>query len=138
MNAIIRSSKIVPGGGAIELELHKEISNYSKEFSGREALIINSFSNAFLSIPKTICKNSGFDELDFISTLISKHESGEKNCGIDGMKGIVSDTFKSKIIEPIEVKRQAIKSAVESSSMILRIDDIIAARKLHQEERHEF
>ncbi|MDH5794894.1 MAG: hypothetical protein OEZ24_02170, partial [Candidatus Bathyarchaeota archaeon] len=33
------------------------------------------------------------------------------------------------VIEPLSVKEQAIKSAVETASMILRIDDVISATK---------
>jgi chaperonin GroEL (HSP60 family) len=34
------------------------------------------------------------------------------------------------VIEPIRVKIQAIKSATDVAAMILRIDDIIASRKM--------
>jgi len=33
------------------------------------------------------------------------------------------------VVEPVIVKEQAVKSAAESASMILRIDDVIAATK---------
>jgi chaperonin GroEL (HSP60 family) len=33
------------------------------------------------------------------------------------------------VVEPVVVKEQAIKSAAESASMILRIDDVIASSK---------
>ena len=45
--------------------------------------------------------------------------------------------MRKAIVEPINVKLQAIKSATESSSMILRIDDIIAAKKLDVSEFNE-
>jgi len=37
--------------------------------------------------------------------------------------------YKKGIIEPLQVKSQAIKSATEVASIILRIDDVIAATK---------
>jgi chaperonin GroEL (HSP60 family) len=37
--------------------------------------------------------------------------------------------MKEGVIEPVVVKEQAIKSAVEAASMILRVDDVIAAAK---------
>ncbi|KYH42385.1 MAG: thermosome subunit, partial [Candidatus Bathyarchaeota archaeon B26-1] len=40
-----------------------------------------------------------------------------------------TDMQKEGVIEPLTVKEQAIKSAAEAASMILRIDDIIAASK---------
>jgi len=36
-------------------------------------------------------------------------------------------------VEPLRVKEQAIKSATEVASMILRIDDVIAATKPREE-----
>lgn len=49
--------------------------------------------------------------------------------GIDVFTGKLVDMMKSGVIEPTVVKEQAIKSAVEAASMILRIDDVIAAAK---------
>ena len=41
---------------------------------------------------------------------------------------IVQDSIENGVIEPINVKEQAIKSASESASMILRIDDVITSK----------
>lgn len=43
--------------------------------------------------------------------------------------GKVIDAFKENIVEPLQVKTQAISSAAEVAVMILRIDDVIAAGK---------
>ncbi len=119
---------LVAGGGAIELEIYKGLEKYAKEFSGKEQIVISSFANSFLTVPKILCENCGFDEIETITGLIALHEKGEKHAGINGDKGIVKDTMREKIVEPVAVKLQAIKSATESSAMILRIDDIIAAK----------
>lgn len=132
VNSILKSKKIVSGGGAVEFELFKELNIFAKEFEGKDRLVIDAFANSFLSIPRTLLQNCGFDEIDYMSKLISKHEKGEEKSGIDGEKGIVDDTSRQGIIEPINVKEQAIKSAVESASMIIRVDDIIAAKKLSE------
>lgn len=133
INSIIRSKKIVAGGSGIELELYRQLIAFSKKFSGKEQIIIEAYANCFLSIPKILCNNSGLEEIDTIAKLISEHEKGKNKCGINSFKGIVNDTIKEGIVEPILVKSQAIKSATESSSMILRIDDIIAAKRLKPE-----
>lgn len=130
VNSILKSKKIVAGGGAIELELYKELTKFSKDFQGKEQLIIQEYANSFLVIPKTLFENSGFDEIETLTKLISLHEKGKNKSGISSFSGVVNDTIKEKIIEPINIKIQAIKSATESSSMILRIDDVIAAKKL--------
>jgi chaperonin GroEL (HSP60 family) len=37
---------------------------------------------------------------------------------------------KANVIEPLSVKKQIIKSATEASTMLLKIDDVIAAGKM--------
>jgi chaperonin GroEL (HSP60 family) len=41
----------------------------------------------------------------------------------------VQNSLEKGVIEPAVVKEQAMKSAAESATMILRIDDVIAATK---------
>lgn len=48
--------------------------------------------------------------------------------GVDVLKGGVKDMKKQGVIEPVRVKEQAIRSAAEAASMILRIDDVIASQ----------
>jgi len=134
LNSILKSKKIVAGGGAIEIELYRNLIKFSEQFSGKEQLVIKEFSKSFLAIPKTLCENCGFDEIETITKLISNHKDKKTNSGLDGLVGIVDDTLKIGIIEPINVKSQAIKSATEITSMILRIDDIIVAKKLTESE----
>ena len=48
---------------------------------------------------------------------------------------VKSSTYKKGVIEPLSVKEQTVKSAVETASMILRIDDVIAATKPKEGEK---
>ena len=45
--------------------------------------------------------------------------------------------YKLNILEPVLVKKQSIKSAVEAAAMILRIDDVIAASRLEEKKGKE-
>jgi chaperonin GroEL (HSP60 family) len=105
---------------------------FSKTFIGKEQLILEAYAKSFLVIPKVLCENSGFDEIDTISELTALHEKGKSKSGLNCFTGVCSDTLKAKIVEPINVKSQAIKSATEISSMILRIDDVIAAKQIRE------
>ena len=49
--------------------------------------------------------------------------------GVDVFSGKVANMQKMDVIEPLSVKEQAIKSASEAASMILRIDDVISSSK---------
>lgn len=130
---VIENSRIVAGGGAIEVEVAKELRNYATKVGGREQLAIEAFAEAVEVIPKTLAENAGFEPIDVIVELRATHEKEDgKYQGINVFTGKLQDSFASGVIEPAVVKEQAIKSAAESAAMILRIDDVIAASKLKE------
>jgi chaperonin GroEL (HSP60 family) len=127
---VIENNKIVAGGGAAEIEVAKQLRNYATKVGGREQLAVEAFADAVEVVPKTLAENAGLEPIDVIVDLRSAHEKEDgKYKGIDVLTGKVQNTLESGIIEPLVVKEQAIKSAVESASMILRIDDVIASSK---------
>jgi len=120
--------KMVPGGGAIEMEISKEIREYARQVGGRQQLAIEAFSDALESIPKTLAQNAGLDILDTMVALKAAHAKADgKVMGVNVFEGGLTDMLEQGVIEPMVVKQQAIKSAVEASSMLLRIDDVVAA-----------
>lgn len=60
--------------------------------------------------------------------LRSAHEAGNTYAGLDVFKGRATDMLKAGVIEPLRIKTQAISSATESATMVLRIDDVIVSR----------
>ncbi|HEY9246756.1 MAG TPA: TCP-1/cpn60 chaperonin family protein, partial [Candidatus Methanoperedens sp.] len=80
-------------------------------------------------IPRTLAENAGLDAIDMLAELRNQHEKGNKNIGLDVYSGKVVDMLQKEVIEPLRVKTQAIASATEAASMILRIDDVIASAK---------
>lgn len=125
----IELGKIVPGGGAAEMELSKEIRSYAEGFKGREQLAILAFADALESIPQGLAQNAGLDPIEKVAGLRASHEKGLQNTGLDVFTGEVIDMVKSGVIEPLKIKTQAIKSAAEVAEMIVRIDDIVSAEK---------
>lgn len=138
ISVAIEDGKILPGGGAPEIEVARRLREYAETVGGREALAINAFADAIEIVPRTLAENAGLDPIDILVQLRAEHgKSGNKNVGLDVISGKVTDTLKLGIIEPLRVKTQAIKSASEAAEMILRIDDVIAAGKLEKEEEKE-
>jgi len=127
--AALRDSKVVAGGGAIEMELSKKLREFAQTLKGREQLAVEEFASALEFIPVTLAENAGMDPLDVLTELKVSHDSGNKNAGLNLFSGKVEDTLVQGIIEPLKVKTQAIASASEVAIMILRIDDVIAAKK---------
>ncbi len=132
--AVIENGKVVGGGGAAEIEAAEELRKFAKSLGGREQLAVNAFANALEIIPKTLAENAGLDPIDMLVALKAAHAKGMKNAGINVEKGKVVDMVREGIIEPLKIKTQALKSASEVATMILRIDDVIAAGKLSKKE----
>ncbi|MEM4700379.1 MAG: thermosome subunit beta [Candidatus Nezhaarchaeales archaeon] len=126
----IECGKMVAGGGSIEMELAKRLRKYAASVGGKEQLAIEAFANALEIIPKTLAENAGMDPLDVIMELRALHERpGNESMGVDVFAGKPNDMYSLGVLEPLNVKMMAIKSATEAATMILRIDDVIAAAK---------
>jgi thermosome len=127
---VIEEPKIVAGGGAPELEVSRMLKKYAETLPGREQLAVRAFAEALEAVPTTLTENAGLDPIDILSDLRSRHEKGEVWAGIEVNSGKAQDMTKAGVYEPLAVKKQIIKSATEASTMILKIDDVIAAGKM--------
>ncbi len=123
----LKSGLVVPGGGAIEMEISKRLREFSQELSGREQLAVEEFASALEFIPITLAENAGMDPIDVLTELKSRHDSGERNAGLNLFTNKIENVLEARIIEPYKIKYQAINSASEVAIMILRIDDVIAS-----------
>lgn len=124
----LQSGLIVTGGGAIEIELARKLREFSQELSGREQLAVEEFASALEFIPITLAENAGLDPIDILTELKSKHDSGEKNAGLNLFTNKIENTLEARILEPFKIKSQAINSATDVATMILRIDDVISSK----------
>jgi len=127
---IVEEPKVVAGGGAPEIEVSRTLKKYAETLPGREQLAVKSFAEALETIPTTLSENAGLDPIDVLSELRAKHEKGETWTGIEVHTGKCQNMDEMGVLEPLSVKKQIIKSATEAASMILKIDDVIAAGKM--------
>ena len=126
----VEDGKICAGGGAPEIELALHLRKYASSVGGRSQLAIEAFANALEVIPRTLAENAGLDAINSLVDLRSAHETGKKTFGLNVYTGKVEDMVAQGVVEPLRVKTQAIGSATEAATMILRIDDVIAAKAL--------
>jgi len=127
---VLEKNKVVAGGGAVEAELAKELRHYAIKVGGREQLAVEAFAESLEIIPNTLAENAGLEKIDIMVELRATHEKPKGHLmGIDVFTGKVANMQKMGVIEPLSVKEQAIKSASEAASMILRIDDVISSSK---------
>ena len=127
---VIERPAVVAGGGAAEAEAASQVLKWADKLSGREQLAAQKFAEALESIPIALALNAGMDPIDAQVEFRAKHaaENG-KWFGIEAADGRVKDMYQRQVFEPLAVKLQIIRSATEAASMILRIDDVIAAGK---------
>ena len=133
IKAALESGKVVAGGGAPEIELALKLKEWAPSLGGREQLAAEAFASALEVIPRALAENAGLDPIDILVELRKAHEEGKVYTGIDVFSGKVIDLKEEGVLEPLRVKKQAISSATEVAIMILRIDDVIAAKGLEKE-----
>ncbi|MEE8168846.1 MAG: thermosome subunit alpha [Candidatus Hydrothermarchaeales archaeon] len=125
---VLEDSSVLPGGGASEAEVARQLRKFSTKVSGREQLALLEFANALEVVPRTLAENGGLDPIDAMIGLRTQHEKGNVNYGIDLASGKPRDMYKLGIVDSLRVVQQAVKSATEVANMVLRIDDVIAAK----------
>lgn len=123
----IEEETVVPGGGAMEVHLARELRDYAIAVPRREQLAIEAFADAIETVPRTLAASAGFDPVDSLIELRARHHDGEITAGLVLATGDVDDMVAHGVLEPLSVKQRAIQSAAEAANMILRVDDIIAA-----------
>ena len=126
VTSALKSGKYVAGGGSCEMEVAIRLRDYAKEIGGREQLAIDAFASALEIIPRTLAESAGMNPLDMLVALKNRHKKGEIASGVDVLNSTIADMEKLNVIEPTNIKVQAINLGSEVSQMILRIDDIIA------------
>ncbi|XP_063694503.1 T-complex protein 1 subunit eta-like isoform X1 [Bolinopsis microptera] len=126
----LKNDSIVAGGGAIEMELSKELRNYAKTIHGKEQLLITAYAKALEIIPRQLCDNAGFDAITILNKLRQKHaqddsSSGGKWMGVDITSEDIADNFEACVWEPSIVKINALTAACEACCTILSIDETV-------------
>ncbi|MBR9689690.1 MAG: thermosome subunit [Candidatus Altiarchaeota archaeon] len=122
--------KIVPGGGATEIQVGIGLNKMATHVGGRVQLAIEAFARAMDIIPRSLADNAGLNAIDLLVKAKSEHGAGKQSVGIDVFSGETKNMVDLGVIEPAKVKKQALKSASEAAMMILKIDDVIAASKI--------
>jgi thermosome len=124
---LYREPKVVPGGGAFEIEIARRLREWGRKLSGKEQLAVLKFAEALEAIPTILAMTAGLDPVDAIAELRKRHEAGEVDAGVDVLGCKIDNMYKLNVVDPLLVKKNVIKAATEAAIMILRIDDIIAA-----------
>lgn len=124
----IEDQRILPGGGAVEVELASRLRKYANTLTSKEQLAVSAFADSLDEIPKTLAKNLGMDPIDTLIDLRKKHYDNP-NIGIQAEDKKTKDMILEGIIDPFSVKIQAFTSAVDVAMGMLKIDDLVIAKQ---------
>ncbi|WP_231187883.1 thermosome subunit beta [Haladaptatus sp. DYF46] len=130
---LLSDGQVVPGAGAIEMELAKSVRNSAVQRSGREQLAMEAFADALEKIPYVLAKNAGCDSLRALTELRAAHDGGERDAGINVRSGESTDAYASEIVDVAAVKRNAIISATEAANLVLKVDGVLPATELSKD-----
>lgn len=123
----VKSTRVVAGGGAIELEISKHLMEYGRTIEGKEQLIVAAFAEALEDIPRQIAENAGFDATDILNNLRREHALGDVGrwFGVDIEEEGICDTMERGVWEPVSSKINSLSSACEAACLILSIDETV-------------
>eukprot|EP00064_Thunnus_orientalis_P017885 superscaffoldBa00003929_g17971 len=121
---------LLPGGGAVEMAVSKRLTERSRALTGVEQWPYRAVAQSLEVIPRTLIQNCGASTIRVLTSLRAKHiQENSVNWGVDGETGCLSDMTSLGIWEPLAVKAQTYKTAVETAILLLRIDDIVSGHK---------
>merc|ERR1712173_507743 len=128
------SPRLVYGGGAVEMEVSHLLIEKGKSMSGVLQWPYRALANALEVIPRTLANNCGANPIRTLTQLKAKHATeGNASWGVNGLTGKVEDMKQVGVLEPLAVKLQTYKTAIETAILLLRIDDIVSGSKKRDE-----
>ena len=128
VTAAVEAGGVVPGAGATEVGAANHVRESAAGVEGRQQLAVEAFADALDVVPRTLAENTGMDPIDALVDLRAEHDADEFAGVIsEGQTGTVDDPVDRGVLDPAAVKHEAIESANEAATMIVRIDDVIAS-----------
>jgi len=129
---IMLDPRVLAGGGSSEMSMAAAILDQINTIPGTQQGPYKAVANALEVIPRTLSENCGAKTIRLITELRSKHKIDADGTdeglywGINGQIGELEEINKLDLWEPMLVKTQTMKTAVEAASMLLRIDAIVS------------
>jgi len=126
--AAVEDGRVCTGGGSTAEELALRLRDFAGTVGGREQMAVQAFADAMEVVPRVLAENAGLDPINILIELRKAHKAGQVNAGVNVFTGKIVDMKEERVLEPLRLGKQAIMSATEAAQMILRIDDVIAAK----------
>ena len=135
-DSVTKNLLIFTGGGAVEMAASRILNERAAGLAGIEQWPYKAVAQALEIIPRTLAQNCGANTVRTLTALRAKHATGGATWGINGESGELIDMKYHGIWEPVSVKLQTYKTAIETAVLLLRIDDIVSGSKKKQSENY--
>lgn len=124
----------LPGGGAAELALAREVEKYGNTVQGMESFGVSAVAQALCRPIAQMVANAGFNPLEKVEEVKAlQWKRSTYSLGIDCDRGVVCDMVDMGVIDPLPVKYHALQTAGEVSTAILRIHTVVKMRNTEAE-----
>ncbi|KAI8999469.1 chaperonin Cpn60/TCP-1 family [Gaertneriomyces semiglobifer] len=130
IKAAAKDGRILPGAGAAEIEVARQLQSVAEKTPGLNQYAINKFAEALEVIPRTLAENAGLDSTEVISKLYAAHTQGQTSAGVDveSEDNGIMDASAKKIFDAFSIKYNAIKLATYAALTVLSVDQIIMSK----------
>jgi len=128
--ALTKDNRYLPGAGATEIELAKQIATYGETCPGLEQYAIQEFAKALETLPRAIAENKGVKGTEVIAKMYASHQEGNKYSGVDieSDQAAVCDVVEKGIIDLYINRFWGLKFATLAANTVLNVDQIIMAK----------
>lgn len=127
---VLVDPRMLPGGGATEMALSQALTEKAKSVPGVHQWPYQAVAKALEIIPQTLIQNCGGSTVRTLTALRAKHAAGgNSSWGVDGQTGTIVDMSELGVWDPLSVKLQSYKTAIETAILLLRIHDIVSGTK---------
>ncbi|KAL6304330.1 T-complex protein 1 [Sparassis latifolia] len=133
IKALLKDARLVPGAGAVELELARRVEAYGAGLKGLAQHGVRRWAASLEVVPRTLADNAfgGAEGNEVVSRLWAKHEvPGGEAWGVD-VEAETDGTMLATehgINDSLAAKSWAIKLATEAAVSVLSVDSIIMSK----------
>lgn len=144
LSDFIEKPTVVAGGGSVEAIIASTVRSNADLDGSRKQIVLRKFADALEEIPLTIARNAGMNEIDTLIKLRTKQPNRLPNknkrfdwYGVNPSERKIEEMLSKNIIESSLVKEQVMKTAVEVTNLLVRVDDVLMAKPTMQTHTHD-
>ena len=124
---LIADPRLLPGAGAVELELNRQLKLYEDATQGLDHYAVRKFAEALNVVPRTLAENSGADPTAAMHALHVSH-APSPTMVFDIEEGVPRDSVVAGVFDLYATKLNAFRLAVAAAIFILKVDQIVMSK----------